>query len=50
LNLTERAIAISQRSRDRFNPDRKKKSRDTMTKFHAIFMNCHSRYLKELKI
>ena len=57
LNLNERCNAITERSNkrverstDRFYPDEEPIEEKIMTRYHAIFMKCHSKYLKELQI
>ena len=62
MNLSERAKKIAERSNKRVERSNKRAERCTngfysdeepkdemiMIKYHSIFMNCHSRYLKEL--
>jgi hypothetical protein len=57
LNLNERCNAITERSNkrversnDRFYPDEEPIEEKIMTRYHVIFMKCHSKYLKELQI
>jgi hypothetical protein len=57
LNLNKRCVAITERSNKRierstgrFYLDEEPKEDMIMIKYHSIFMNCHSRYLKELRV
>ena len=48
--ITERSNKRVERCTDKFYLDEEPKDEMVMIKYHSIFMNCHSMYLKTLEI